>query len=196
MATTKDRILKEAIKQINKKGLSHVGVRDIARELNISPGNMSYHFPKKDDLVMALLRTYSAANDELYRQYEEQSPTLDGFLNFFRSLFNNQFEYRGVLVGQEEVSRVMRSAPDFNYADLEQKRKRSIARMLRELGGIGQLDLTKEDIQFLVSFISLFGRFWIMEAFISDRNRKKTQVIGHYIALFSRQLQLFAPKTS
>lgn len=192
MIDTKDKILKEAIRQINQKGLIKVGVRDIARALDISPGNMSYHFPKKDDLVMALLRTYSASNSEFYEEYLTSDPSLGRLLAFFRSLFNNQYSHRGVLVGQEEVSRIMTNSSDFDYSELEQRRKRSIANMLRELSGTGHLMLTEDDIQFLVDFISLFGRFWILEAFISFPKKKKNEVIDHYIGLLQKQLTLFA----
>ena len=45
---TKDKILEKSLELFNNQGVHNVGVRDIARALEISPGNMSYHFPKKE----------------------------------------------------------------------------------------------------------------------------------------------------
>jgi AcrR family transcriptional regulator len=49
-------------------------MRELARELDLSPGNLSYHFATKDDLVVALVRQGHAANNALVSQ-----PAIEGF---------------------------------------------------------------------------------------------------------------------
>jgi AcrR family transcriptional regulator len=51
---TKGKILQASLQLFNKKGLTDVSIRDIAAELNISDGNLRYHFRTKDELVEAL----------------------------------------------------------------------------------------------------------------------------------------------
>jgi AcrR family transcriptional regulator len=55
MTPTRARILEVARRLFNEHGLHRVGVRDIARATAMSPGNLAYHFPTKDDLVAALV---------------------------------------------------------------------------------------------------------------------------------------------
>jgi len=55
MSDTRQRILDAARQLFNERGLHRVGVREIARALEMSPGNLAYHFPTKDDLVTALM---------------------------------------------------------------------------------------------------------------------------------------------
>src|SRR4029078_1104968 len=55
MRDTRRRILDTARSMFNEEGLARVGVRDIARALEMSPGNLAYHFATKDDLVAALV---------------------------------------------------------------------------------------------------------------------------------------------
>ena len=55
MSDTRQRILDTARRLFNDDGVHGVGVREIARELGMSPGNLAYHFPTKDDLVAALV---------------------------------------------------------------------------------------------------------------------------------------------
>lgn len=55
MSATRQRILDVARALFNEHGLNRVGVRDVARAANMSPGNLAYHFATKDELVAALL---------------------------------------------------------------------------------------------------------------------------------------------
>jgi AcrR family transcriptional regulator len=55
MGDTRQRLLDLARELFNAHGLDRVGVRDIARAAEMSPGNLAYHFPTKDDLVAALV---------------------------------------------------------------------------------------------------------------------------------------------
>jgi AcrR family transcriptional regulator len=55
MSETRARILDTARAMFNERGVHRVGVRDIARETDMSPGNLAYHFPTKDSLVSALM---------------------------------------------------------------------------------------------------------------------------------------------
>ncbi|MCB9080417.1 MAG: TetR/AcrR family transcriptional regulator [Lewinellaceae bacterium] len=57
MKTTKERIIETALELLNEKGMANVSMRDIADALEISVGNLTYHFPKWQDLM-----------DEIYHQ--------------------------------------------------------------------------------------------------------------------------------
>ncbi len=74
-----DRIRAEALRQFAARGFDGTSVRDVASALGISPGNLTYHFPKKTDLFLAAierpygtfladLRAISATPDTTARQ--------------------------------------------------------------------------------------------------------------------------------
>lgn len=52
---TPGRIVEHARRAFNERGVASVGIREIARDLDLSPGNVSYHFPTKEALVTALV---------------------------------------------------------------------------------------------------------------------------------------------
>lgn len=62
-AGTARRILEHAHRAFNERGVGAVGMRELARELGLSPGNVSYHFPTKEALVVALVEHLHAENN-------------------------------------------------------------------------------------------------------------------------------------
>ncbi|PTQ70924.1 TetR/AcrR family transcriptional regulator [Pseudomonas sp. GV071] len=64
---TRDRILECALQLFNQQGEPNVSTLEIANELEISPGNLYYHFHGKEPLVM-----------ELFERFEiDMAPLLD-----------------------------------------------------------------------------------------------------------------------
>lgn len=55
MRDTKKKILSTARQLFNEKGYESVTMRMIASEVNMSVGNLTYYFPKKENLIRALL---------------------------------------------------------------------------------------------------------------------------------------------
>lgn len=51
---TKQKILHTAITMFNEHGFSRVSLRDIADQMKISPGNLTYHYRNRDDLLKAI----------------------------------------------------------------------------------------------------------------------------------------------
>lgn len=72
---TARRILEHARTAFNERGFAAVGIREIARDLGLSPGNVSYHFATKDALVVALIEDAHARNNA-------QATASDGELDF------------------------------------------------------------------------------------------------------------------
>lgn len=62
---TRRRILDHAREAFNERGVAAVPIREIARELELSPGNVSYHFATKETLIAALVEEEHAANNAL-----------------------------------------------------------------------------------------------------------------------------------
>jgi AcrR family transcriptional regulator len=65
-------------------------MRDIARALNISPGNLTYHFKKKDDLINAIVQMIYA--DHQKRNYSEDV-TLEELNSLFEINIDHQKKY-------------------------------------------------------------------------------------------------------
>ncbi|QQS31171.1 MAG: TetR/AcrR family transcriptional regulator [Sphingobacteriales bacterium] len=192
---TKAQILQKALLLFNEKGYINVGVREIARDLDISPGNLSYHFGKKEDILIALLNQFRDANSSLYEEYFEKDATLSHFLQLMKSIFESQYQYRGVFIGNQYIQSELKSADSFNYKETYNNRVAGFTRIFKTLIEAGQIQSTDEDIAFLVSLLTLIGRFWIQEATLFNHSPDKETTILYYITLLSKQLSLFATQT-
>ena len=67
---TKSKIIEAAIRLYNEKGLSNVTSRHIAADINISHGNLEYHFPNKEALLLAI---YQQMRQEVSSFYEDRA---------------------------------------------------------------------------------------------------------------------------
>lgn len=189
---TRLRILEEALRQFNKKGIHQVGVREIARSLNMSPGNLSYHFPKKEDLLLEIIRNYSKTN-KVYREgYLNGKPCLIRFIQLFEKTFHNQFQHRGIFTELVEVNRILKESTGFDYTISQTERINEFENMVETLQEVGELKLGSEIKTNLVSFLTLFGRFWISEAFLAGLPKGQEETVNHYISILKHQLILNA----
>lgn len=90
---TAERILEVTLDLFNRFGEPNVSTTLISAELNISPGNLYYHYPAKDELINSLFDRYEAALNELLRAADDVRNVEDAWL-FFHMLFERIWQYR------------------------------------------------------------------------------------------------------
>jgi AcrR family transcriptional regulator len=90
---TAERILEVTLDLFNRFGEPNVSTTLISAELNISPGNLYYHYPAKDELVNSLFARYEKALDELLQAADGVANVEDAWL-FFHMLFELIWQYR------------------------------------------------------------------------------------------------------
>ncbi|MEO1654586.1 MAG: TetR/AcrR family transcriptional regulator, partial [Bacteroidota bacterium] len=54
MTSRRQDIINKSVELFNAQGFYNVSLKEIAKALEISPGNLTYHFPKKADLLRAI----------------------------------------------------------------------------------------------------------------------------------------------
>ena len=90
---TAERILETTLGLFNRFGEPNVSTTLISNELNISPGNLYYHYPAKEELVTALFNRYEAALHELLEAAPGVQDVEDAWF-FMHSLFELVWQYR------------------------------------------------------------------------------------------------------
>lgn len=181
---TKAEIVEEATRLFVRDGWRDVAVRDIANALNISPGNLTYHFPRKDDIIRAVLLERWEWERGRYQSFLEAGSTTGGCLDMFRTILRGQLDHHGILtiryLYSAEVGLTAGTTP-------ENERAAIFRRILEKLVENGELELTGDDITFLSAFLQLFTRGWIM-----DQQLDGEEDINRYLYLLAQQLYYFA----
>lgn len=183
---TKEKILEKALELFNERGIEYVGIRELAAELNIRVGNITYYFPKKDDLVYELALNLNILNSKII--VDNQKMNIQIFLEMFQKVFQNHIKYRCLLLSFVHLhSQNERFSK--NYENTQQNRYEMLKTNLKTLIKTGNLNnLKSKEINFLVSSIAIIARFWISEAKISFTNLSDEDVINHYVSNIGRML--------
>lgn len=90
---TAERILATSLELFNRFGEPNTSTSMISAELRISPGNLYYHYPSKDELINTLFDQYEHAATELLAAAEDVRDVEDAWF-FLHSLFELIWQYR------------------------------------------------------------------------------------------------------
>jgi AcrR family transcriptional regulator len=90
---TAERILEVTLELFNRFGEPNVSTTLISAEMNISPGNLYYHYPAKDELINSLFDRYERSLNELLGAADNVRHIEDAWL-FFHMLFELIWQYR------------------------------------------------------------------------------------------------------
>jgi len=90
---TAERILEVTLELFNRFGEPNVSTTAISAELRISPGNLYYHYPAKDELINALVDRYEHSLSELLGAAEQVRNVEDAWL-FVHMMFELIWSYR------------------------------------------------------------------------------------------------------
>lgn len=92
--TSADNILEAAETRIRLSGYNAVSFRDIAKDVGIKSASLHYHFPKKEDLGVALVKRYSenfhTALDKAVEGIASPPEQIDIFIDLHRRALNDE----------------------------------------------------------------------------------------------------------
>jgi AcrR family transcriptional regulator len=91
---TADRILLVSLELFNQHGEANVSSVDIAMELDISPGNLYYHFKGKEIILSSLFDMYQSRMTNILKAPENASLSLEEFFYYLLLLFQASHDFR------------------------------------------------------------------------------------------------------
>lgn len=168
---TRQRILEAALTLFNEHGEPHVTTNRIADELDISPGNLHYHFRTKADLIHALFERFEHRMLELLNTPEARDVHIEDIWFFLHVAFETIGEFRFIYRDLSDLCARFRSI----HRRFQGILKLSIqnARDLSEgLVAQGQLDASEEELEALVRNIVLVSTFWLAFDQVFERDAR------------------------
>jgi AcrR family transcriptional regulator len=157
---TRERILETSLALFNRFGEPHITTADIADEMNISPGNLYYHFRNKDDIIGELYAAYEATALPLLTVPEEPPPGVEDLWFLLHALFERMREYRFLYRDLDEItSRNRRLATRF--AELSRRGERTVIELCRALVRSGQMLASEREIGALAANVVVVSTYWM-----------------------------------
>jgi AcrR family transcriptional regulator len=157
---TRERILETSLAMFNAQGEPNVTTNHIADELEISPGNLYYHFRNKEDIVEHVFARYEARMDETLLVPEGRLPNLEDVWMQLHLVFECMWDYRFLyrdLVDILSRNRKLKA----HFARILSRAATSTAEVLRGLSEAGILRATPDEIRATSENVLLVATFWM-----------------------------------
>jgi AcrR family transcriptional regulator len=157
---TRERILETSLDLFNRFGEPHITTADIADEMNISPGNLYYHFRNKDDIIGELYAALEADVMPLLVRPDDSPPDVEDLWLLLHLLFEKMRDYRFFYRDLDEItSRNRRVATRF--ADLTRNGQDTVIGLCRAMVNAGAMKASEREILALSSNVALVSTYWM-----------------------------------
>ena len=162
MSGTRYKILRAARLLFNEHGVAKVSQRTISDHIAISPGNLTYHFKKRDDIIEALYFELIEAMNESFTLVEKSEPSFELLHELTRSVNKNFFDNRFFMIDFIQILRSNNKIKK-HYVGLTEQRKEQMSKVIKYLvdNGLMRKAELPNEYDHLFKRIQLFGDFWI-----------------------------------
>ena len=163
---TAERILDTTLELFNRFGEPNVSTTLISAELGISPGNLYYHYPAKDELITRLFDRYDAALTELLRAAEDVTNIEDAWL-FFPVLFELIWAYRFLYRDLNDLlSNNRRLETHFQF--VLQRKSRAVQAVLDGIGRASALRIDHRDAEPVATAMVVVLTYWLSYEYVKN----------------------------
>jgi len=186
--TTKERILKAALKLFNKYGINRITVRHIAKELKMSHGNLCYHFPNTNTIIAALYENLVEQFNVILDSLEPNENAFEALTQSMYKIFDLVNKYKFLFLHFVEIGRRIPSIKRRHF-ELIEMRKIQIRQFttIFQNEGYYRKDLPDSQYEWLITQIFIYGDFWLSSSELLYQGNQKDKVnfyLQGYMALF------------
>jgi AcrR family transcriptional regulator len=169
---TRQRILDASLAMFNAQGEPNVTTNHIADELEISPGNLYYHFRNKDDIIEHLFGKYEERIDAALGAPEGRLPGLEDIWLQLHQVFECIWDYRFLYRDLANIlSRNRRLR--IRFARILRRADEQTHTVMRGLSQGGVMRASADELDAAATNVLVIATFWLNYA--SARGDKDEQ---------------------
>ncbi len=181
---TIDLILESSLILFNQYGVNDISTNYISEFLNISPGNLYYHFRNKEDIIKTIISTYIKELKALFINFNklENKNTLS-FYNILYDVFSIIWNYRFLYISASDF---LQRATDLKekYNLIKQQTFDFIRYFIDLFIENKWIDSNKKKNAHLISNLEMFIAFWAPYEVIINGKHQKLEYIDNAICKF------------
>lgn len=137
---TRDRILQVSLLLFNEEGEGQLSSVDVANALEISPGNLYYHFKGKDAIIRALFERFEEEMRIILRGSSGGVASIEDNWVYIYILLEEIYDFRFFY---RDLAGLLGRYPDLagRFRALVAEKRQTILRILDDLAGIGVINI-------------------------------------------------------
>ena len=166
---TAERILEVSLALFNRFGEPNVSTTLIASELGISPGNLYYHYPAKDELINTLFGHFDSALAELLGAGEGVRDVEDAWF-FMHTLFELIWQYRFLYRDLNDLLSKNRHL-ETRFQSILKSKSRSLHSMLEGMLRHGSVRMDGREIEGTATSMVVLLTYWLSFEYVRDPRR-------------------------
>ncbi len=167
---TRERILELSLRLFNEHGEPQVTTTAIADEMNISPGNLYYHFRNKDDIVNALFEQFEHEIDALLDLPRDRAADVEDAWLFLHLLFETIWRHRFVYRDLSDLLTRNRKV-ETRFRGILARKAQAARRLCDGLADAGQLRATPFEIDALATNMVVVTTWWLSFEYVTHARR-------------------------
>jgi AcrR family transcriptional regulator len=157
---TRQRILETSLALLNRAGEPHVTTAHIADEMNISPGNLYYHFRNKDAIIAELYDRLEAKLMPLFSLPAGRTPGVEDLWFMLHLLFETMWEFRFLYRDLIELTSRNRKLA-LRFAELTRRGTGTVIELLNGMVAAGTLRASEREIQAIGENVTIVATYWM-----------------------------------
>ncbi|MGE5169803.1 MAG: TetR/AcrR family transcriptional regulator [Rudaea sp.] len=157
---TRERIVETALSLFNREGEPHVTTADIADEMNISPGNLYYHFRNKEEIVGELYDALEQSIAPLFGIPSAAAANVEDFWLFLHLLFERMWAYRFFYRDLDDIT-ARNAKIARRFALLTSRGRDAVADLCRGLRNAGAMDFSDAELAALATNVMIVVTYWM-----------------------------------
>jgi AcrR family transcriptional regulator len=163
---TAERILEVTLDLFNRFGEPNVSTTLISAELNISPGNLYYHYPAKDELINSLFDRYERALHELLNAADGVRDVEDAWF-FLHTLFELIWQYRFLYRDLNDLLSKNRRL-ETHFQGVLKDKARAIRSLLDGMNRSGALRMDSRELEPTATSMVVVLTYWLSFEYVRD----------------------------
>jgi AcrR family transcriptional regulator len=163
---TAERILEVTLELFNRFGEPNVSTTLISAELNISPGNLYYHYPAKDELINTLFGRYEAGLNELLQAADGVENVEDAWL-FFHMLFELIWQYRFLYRDLNDLLSKNRRL-ETHFQSVLKNKSRAVSGVLDGLSRGSGMRIERREADAVAAAMVVVLTYWLSYEYVRD----------------------------
>ena len=166
---TAERILEVTLELFNRFGEPNVSTTLISAEMGISPGNLYYHYPAKDELINSLFDRYEKSLNELLNASDNVRDVEDAWF-FMHSLFELIWQYRFLYRDLNDLLSKNRRL-EMHFQFVLKNKTRSVKAMLDSMSRASAVRIDAREMEPTATSMVVVLTYWLSYEYVRDPRR-------------------------